>query len=251
MTSTSHTAPGLFVTGTDTGVGKTAVAAGLLRLALRAGLRPIPSKPVETGCDPTPMDAALLWEAAGRPGSLASVCPHPFRLPAAPAVAAAAAGALLDVSALATTIRARGGAGDLLIVEGAGGLLVPYAGADTAADLAARLKLPILLVARTALGTINHTALTIRELARQRLPLAGLVLVQTTPERFPHESTNAEMIERLTNVAPLGTIPYLAPAHAADPAALADAVLAGLGPTTTAALLGLSPAQTAAGRLFG
>src|SRR5205814_544908 len=81
-----------FIAGTDTGVGKTTVAVGLARLALRGGRTPIPYKPVETGCDPQPADALRLWEAARPPTTLAETCPYPLALPAAPAAAASAAG---------------------------------------------------------------------------------------------------------------------------------------------------------------
>jgi dethiobiotin synthetase len=228
---------GLFVTGTDTGVGKTAVACALLRLALRHGQHPVPSKPVETGADPDPADARLLWEAAGRPVPLTSVCPFPLHLPAAPAAAAEAEGITLDLADLERRCRLLGESAAPLIVEGAGGLLVPYAGAGTTADLAARLGLPILLVARTALGTINHTALTLTELQRRRLPVAGLILVQTQAEPLPHEKTNALYIERLTGVRALGTLPYLSPEDRSSPDHLADALAAAVGPAALSLLL--------------
>lgn len=219
---------GLFVTGTDTGVGKTIVGAALLRLALRADLNPLPYKPVETGCDPEPADATRLWIAAGRPVPLASVCPWPLPLPAAPAQAAEAAGIQLDLASLAAAAPHLP-ASRYLLVEGAGGLLVPYAGAATAADLAPLLGLPLLVVARTALGTVNHTALTLRELQRRGLPLAGVVLVQSSPVRAPHEPGNADLIARLTGVRPFGTVHYLAPDVVADLDRTADAVQAALG----------------------
>ena len=83
---------GLFVVGTDTGVGKTTVACGLLRLALRRGLRPVPFKPVETGCDPNPLDAWALWRASGERVAREGVCSYALRLPAAPALAAQSEG---------------------------------------------------------------------------------------------------------------------------------------------------------------
>src|SRR5579862_4518229 len=91
---------GLFVTGTDTGVGKTMVSVALLRLAQRRGLTPIPFKPAETGCDPHPADARALWLAARRPVAEADVVLYAFRLPAAPAQAAAAEGARIDLQSI-------------------------------------------------------------------------------------------------------------------------------------------------------
>jgi len=159
---------GLFIAGTDTGVGKTTVAVALARLASRVGRIPIPYKPVETGCAPDAEDARRLWEAARPPIRLVEVCPFPLTLPAAPAAAAAAIGIRLDVAALAQQGLSLGTRGDFLIVEGAGGLLAPYDGASTNADLAVHLGLPVLVVARTALGTINHIALTLSALGNAR-----------------------------------------------------------------------------------
>jgi len=235
--SRSHV-PGLFVTGTDTGVGKTTVAVGLARLALRRGKTPIPYKPVETGCAPEPSDARRLWDAARPPTTLAETCPFPLPLPAAPAAAAADAGirlAAADLVARGLSLAARG---DYLLVEGAGGLLVPYVGSTTNADLAAALGLPVLVVARTALGTINHVALTLAELARRRLPLAGLVLVRTSAVAAPHEASNADFIETTTGTRPLGTVPFIEDAEAAADR-LADALEGALPANALARLLGV------------
>ena len=205
---------GLFVTGTDTGVGKTLVSVALLRLAQRRGLRPIPFKPAETGCDPHPADARALWISARRPVAEADVCLYALRLPAAPAQAAAAEGVRIDPHRIAEHAAALAAKGDLLIVEGAGGLLVPYAAGLTCADIAARLGLPLLVVARTALGTVNHTALTVREAGRASLEVAGVILNRTTEDEGPHEGGNAALITELTGQRPLGTVPWLPPERA-------------------------------------
>ena len=215
---------GVFVAGTDTGVGKTTVAVGLARLALRRGRVPIPYKPVETGCDPIPGDARRLWEAARPPTTLEETCPYPLALPAAPAAAAAAVGLRLDLIDLICRAELIAARGDFLIVESAGGLLVPYDRMVTNADLAKRLRLPILLVGRTALGTINHVALTVAELARRALPLAGIVLVCSTEGAGPHEATNATLIQDLTGLRPLGPVPFLSSSELADPDKVADAL---------------------------
>ena len=220
---------GLFVTGTDTGVGKTLVAAGLLRLARRQGLVPIPFKPVETGCDPEPADARRLWRAARPPIPPDDVCLHAFPLPAAPALAAAAAGRRLDLGAMVERAQALAGHGDFLLVEGAGGLLVPYADGQTTADLAARLGLPLLVVGRMALGTINHVALTLAEAARRGLPVAGCILSRTEPEVGAHENGNVELIAALTGRRPLGVVPYLDADARDDDDRVADAVRDSLG----------------------
>jgi dethiobiotin synthetase len=218
---------GFFVTGTDTGVGKTLVAAGLARLARRKGIRVIPFKPVETGCDPVAADARLLWSAAGQPVPETDVCLHRFALPAAPAQAAAAEGMAIDLDQVVAAARALAARGDLLIVEGAGGLLVPYGDHWNAADLMERLALPLVLVARTALGTINHTALTFRETSRRGLRIKALVLNRTTPDEAPHEQDGQRYIAAATGLAPLGPIPWAPGTN--DPDRLADLVQSALG----------------------
>lgn len=214
--------PGVFVAGTDTGVGKTVCGVALLRLARRLGLTPAPYKPVETGCDPHPDDALRLLSASDHRGlSLGDVCPYPFSAPLAPAVAAAAVNrhiALGELIAGAARVAERA---SFLLVEPAGGLLSPYSPELTAADLAAALGLPILLVARNGLGTINHTALSIAELRRRALPLAGLIMVNTTRTSSPDRPHNADMIAALTGVRALATLPFIA---GAPPDALADAL---------------------------
>jgi dethiobiotin synthetase len=229
---------GLFVAGTDTGVGKTTVASGLLRLALRRRRRPIPFKPVETGCTPDPLDAQRLWEAAGRPVPLAEVCPFALELPAAPAAAAALVGLNLDVADLARRASVLAAHGDFLLVEGAGGLLAPYAGPQTNADLAAAIGLPILVVGKTALGTINHVSLTVAELRRRGLPLAGILLGRHTAVPAPHEPSNDDLIAGVTGLRPLGTLPHLTERDAADSDAVADALQRALPAEVLGRLLG-------------
>jgi dethiobiotin synthetase len=229
---------GLFVTGSDTGVGKTLVAAGLLCLARRAGLVPIPFKPVETGCDPEPVDARRLWRAARPPIAPDDVCPRAFPLPAAPALAAAATGVRLDLAALADRARTIARRGDFLLVEGAGGLLVPYTDdGETTADLAVRLGLPVLIVGRMALGTINHVALTLAAAERRGLAIAGCVLNRTEPDVGPHERGNVELITAVTGRRPLGVVPHLGEAREDDDR-VADAVRDAVGAAGLRQLLG-------------
>jgi dethiobiotin synthetase len=202
--------PGLFVTGTDTGVGKTVLSAGLLRLLVRAGRHPVPFKPVETGCRRgVPADARALRDAANRNDiSLHLVCPLTFSAPVAPAAATASAGRPIRRADLLAAFRRLRPLGDCLVVEGAGGLLSPYAARLTAADLARLFRLPLLLVARNALGTINHTALAIAEIQRRALPFAGYILVTTQRDPNLARQRNAELIEQLTGHAPLAVLPH-------------------------------------------
>jgi dethiobiotin synthetase len=224
---------GLFVTGTDTGVGKTSVSIALLRLAHQAHLPLLPFKPVETGCTGRPpSDATRLRAASGRTDvPLSAVCPYTFDPPVAPAAAAAAMGTSLRLGSLVAAARALAARGDALLVEGAGGLLSPYGPGFTAADLAAALALPILLVARNGLGTINHTALCLAEIRRRRLPCAGVILVDTTASVSPDRATNADLIASLTGTRPLATLGHV---KRATPDKLARALAASM---NTGALL--------------
>jgi dethiobiotin synthetase len=222
------------VAGTDTGVGKTEVACGLLRLARNRSFRPIPFKPVETGAQPQPLDALRLHDAAQPPVAADRTCLYRLPLPAAPQAAAAQAGMTISGPPILERARELAAAGAALLVEAAGGLLVPYAPELTGADLAQLLGLPILLVARTALGTLNHVALTVHELRRRRLPLHGLILSRTTPDHLPHEPWNLPLIRQLTGLDPFGVLP-----HVPDPtpAKLAEALASALTPDALERLL--------------
>ena len=201
---------GLLVTGTDTGVGKTFVACALAH-ALRAGGRRVSvMKPVETGVTEAPEDARRLRDAAGDPASLDEICPYRLRAPLAPAVAARLEGVTIDLARLEALIRKRLENADVLLVEGAGGLLVPIADSVTWADLAARLGLPLLVVAANRLGTINHCALTAHVADGMGLSVAGFVLSSPVAARDPSADTNAEAITGLTGMPCLGELPHLA-----------------------------------------
>jgi dethiobiotin synthetase len=222
---------GLFVTGTDTGVGKTAVSVALLRLARNQGIALLPFKPVETGCaGKAPRDALRLRAASCRPDlPLTWVCPYPFDPPTAPAAAAAERRMRIVPARLFSRAATLAREGDALLVEGAGGLLSPYGPSLTGADLAAGLGLPLLLVARNGLGTINHTALCLAEIRRRRLPFAGLMLVDTSPAPTPDRATNADLIAALTGERALGTLPYV---KGMSPDRLARALAASFDATT-------------------
>jgi dethiobiotin synthetase len=199
----------LLVTGTDTGIGKTFVACALAH-ALRARGRTVAvMKPVETGVVSEPEDALRLRAAAADPAPLDDICPYRLRAPLAPAVAARAEGVTIDLARLETLIRRRQAAADVLLVEGAGGLLVPIRDGITYADLAARLGLPLLVVAANRLGTINHCALTARVAAAAGLTVLGFVLSQPTLDHDPSIAFNTATIERLAGLTCLGEIPHL------------------------------------------
>lgn len=204
------------MTATDTGVGKTVVAAALVLAARAAGLDVGAMKPAESGCardgdgSLVPADAILLREAAGGGDPLDLVCPYRLEAALAPGIAAALAGVDLDIEEIARrfgTLAERHRDG--IVVEGAGGLLVPLdPGFATVADLAVRLELPALVVARASLGTINHTALTVEALASRGIECRGIVLNAATPESEEAAARNAEAIERLADVPVLATLPH-------------------------------------------
>ncbi len=204
-----------FVTGTDTGVGKTFVSAGILASLRRRGVSTAALKPVETGCDDEPEDAALLRAAAGH-----AEVPHTYRMPAAPAVAARLEGRPVSLARIRAAFASL--VADFCLVEGAGGLLVPYTDDLLAADVVASLGLPLLVVARASLGTINHTLLTLAEAHRRGLPIAGVILNRVVAAAGADEPYNIGEIERHGRVRVLGTVPHVADAR--DPTALADAV---------------------------
>jgi dethiobiotin synthetase len=188
---------GLFVTGTGTGVGKTIVSAALLA-AMRSAGEPVRAyKPVITGlAEPSgqwPPDHELLAAAAVMGSE--EVAPLRFGPAVSPHLAAALAGERIDTAALVE--RARASAGDTLIVEGVGGLLVPLADDFTVRDLAVQLGLPLVIAAVPGLGTINHTLLTIEAARAARLSVAAVVLTPWPAEPSEMEQSNRETIARI------------------------------------------------------
>src|SRR5918912_1688031 len=168
---------GLFVTATDTGVGKTEVACAIVRAARAGGVDVGAMKPAQSGhVAGEPSDAARLAQAAGGADPAELVCPYTFAAPLAPAVAARLAGVEVSFGRILDAARALAARHAALVVEGAGGLLVPLTERETYADLAGALGLPVLVVARAGLGTVNHTALTVEALRARGLALAGVVL---------------------------------------------------------------------------
>jgi dethiobiotin synthetase len=199
----------IFVTGTDTGVGKTQASCALLSLLADAGLKPQGFKPYESGCASlrAPADTLALREAARSTLPVDALCPHRFRAPVAPGVAARRLGREPDWDVtLAAWERLRHGP---VVVEGAGGLFVPLDSRHDIIDLVATLRLPVLLVARAGLGTLNHTALSLQALAARRIPVKAVLLSRGTPARDTSERDNRLMLEARHGVPVLGPVPYL------------------------------------------
>ncbi len=206
-------AKGLFITGTDTGVGKTQVTAALA-VALRSrGLRVGVMKPAETGCREEqgrlmPQDSIFLRQVSGCKAPQELVTPYTFLEPLAPAVAAQHEGQEIDLAHIVRCYETLANEHDIVLVEGSGGLLVPLTRRESFLDLAIRLDLPLLVVARNILGTINHTALTVI-VASQSCQVLGIVLNTVSPE-FKDESqaNNVESLQLWGRAPLLGILPY-------------------------------------------
>jgi len=208
-------AKGIFITGTDTGVGKTVVASVLALLLRQRGVNVGVMKPVTSGCPEVDgrlvsEDAELLCWAAGKEECEQDVAPYLLRQPLAPSEAAARDGVRIDFHAIRSAYDRLASRHDFMIVEGAGGLMVPLAGGLLIADLAAQLHLPLLVVTRPNLGTVNHTLLTTFAARQMGLAVKGVVIgnypavPDTVEEYAPH------LLGSLCGAPILGIFPALA-----------------------------------------
>jgi len=206
---------GVFVTGTDTGVGKTWIAAGLTAVLRRWGLSACYFKPVQSGCPEEngrliPTDALFARELAGLDEPLDLLTPITFRLPLAPGVAAAREGIKVDLDRIARAREELAGRYDLLVTEGAGGLYVPLTETNfLVLDMIRWLRLPLIVVARAGLGTINHTALSVKAAQHAGVPVAGVVINRYPDKPSLAEETNPEVITAITDIPILGRVPEI------------------------------------------
>jgi dethiobiotin synthetase len=190
---------GVFIAGTDTGVGKTFVARGLCLALRRRGVPVVGVKPFETGCAPDPLDAMAIERAADSGLPLDQRCFFRYRQPLAPAVAAEREG-LKGTGAEAIRRVKRLANKGFLVVEAAGGLEVPLDRRATNLDLAKGLRLPVILVGRDALGTLNHTALSVRALRAEGIAIWGIVLSRGTSTADASRAANPRWVKRMTGV---------------------------------------------------
>ncbi|MGQ0812124.1 MAG: dethiobiotin synthase [Nitrospiraceae bacterium] len=211
----SSTPRGLFVVGTDTGIGKTTVTAALACHLKNQGLRIAVMKPVETGVplQGTSMsDADYLRSAACSDDSLEVVSPYRFADALAPLAAANRTGTTIDMGRIITAFEALHATNRFVLVEGAGGVLVPVTKELTVRDLIARLGLPVLIVGRAGLGGVNHALLTIEALRQRHIAILALVLNQTVPVPAGEATLQARSTETLlrvfTPVPVLGMLEY-------------------------------------------
>jgi dethiobiotin synthetase len=205
---------GVFITGTDTGVGKTVIAAGLAAYLKVQAIKVAVMKPVQTGGKKVngkleSEDLNLLLRASAVKESQAMTNPYCLELPAAPSLAAEAAGIKLDPRRIIEAYHNLAARYRMVIVEGAGGLMVPLRAAYTFVDLIKQLKLPLVIVARASLGTINHTALTVNCAQGAGIMVAGIILNHTQAGKGDIvEKANPEIIQQLTGVPVWGVMPY-------------------------------------------
>lgn len=201
MSSLFGGANGVFVTGTDTGVGKTVLTA-----AICAATGALPMKPVQTGSTEAE-DLAYVLATTGQTVNEDVACPYRFAEPLAPSVAAARAGTRIDPDRIRTCFMTLAAAGPVA-VEGAGGLLVEIAAGFTMAELALKLRLPVVVACRPGLGTLNHAALTVAMARALHISVLGLVIVGWPAEPDLATRTNPAQLSRLSPIA--GVVPHIA-----------------------------------------
>jgi dethiobiotin synthetase len=202
-------APGVFVTGTSTEVGKTVVAAVIARSLAEEGKRVAVFKPAVTGLEEeSETDHALLRRASGTSQSDEEIAPYRYQPPASPHLAAALAGDEIDPERLRRAARKAAEGADAIVCEGVGGLLVPLSPTYLVRDLAVDLGYPLVVVADPGLGTINHTLLTIESARAAGLEVAAAVLNPWPEHPTEIESDNRKTIAELGDVR-VETLPHL------------------------------------------
>ena len=214
---------GIFLTGTDTGAGKTLVSCAILRALSRRGLRTAAYKPVETGCtddggERVGADCVRLAEAARSGQRPSEVAAYLFAAPAAPLVAAEAESATIERDVLVQKFRDIAAGAEFVLVESAGGLMVPLTNGTTTRDLVHDLGLPVVCVVASRLGCINHALLTVQVLRNSGITPAGFVMneVLRDDEFALASKTNREVIGRFAEIPDLGAMPYVEPSRRDD-----------------------------------
>ena len=205
--------PGLFITGTDTGVGKTVVAGAIAQWFVRRSMNVSVCKPVATGCRMdreglVSEDAEFLAGAADSRHPLEMICPIRFAESLCPAVAAERANEEIDWSVIDQSIQNMSVGSSVMIIEGVGGVMVPIDDKVTVLHLAAWLQLPAIVVARPGLGTINHTLLTVSALQSAGIHVAGIVVNQyPSGDATIADETNLEALEKYSGIPVLAVVP--------------------------------------------
>ena len=217
---------GLFIAGTDTGVGKTFIAGGLASLFHKRGVRVGVMKPVESGCERLadglcPHDGLFLKEMSASTDDVEQIVPYRLEHPLTPSVAAELEDVVIDLEVIQDAYRQRAARYDLMLVEGFGGLLAPLYKHSTSVDVIRLLDIPLILVARNALGTINHTLLTVEHARQSGLTVVGIILNCCSPDPDLSVETNHQVIKQLSGVPILGEVPFCSHPERTDRSALA------------------------------
>jgi dethiobiotin synthetase len=205
---------GLFITGTDTGVGKTAITGAIARLLIRIGLRVGVFKPIATGCKRrrgglVSQDAEFLSLCADSQSLLDQINPVRYREPLAPYVAATRAKTPIDWEELQLSYSQIVKENNIVLVEGIGGLMVPLEAEYTVLDLMAEINLPAIVVARAGLGTLNHTLLTVRACQSRGLRIGGIVINGYDADKGDlAQETNVQALNELSGTGILTVIPW-------------------------------------------
>ncbi|MCE5312416.1 MAG: dethiobiotin synthase [Nitrospiraceae bacterium] len=232
---------GVFITGTDTGVGKTFVTCMLLRSLVNKGIKAAGMKPVETGCKPSgfalvPADGTAIKAAAKMQDNINLIVPYMFEKPLSPYAASMIEGRIVEPAGILDSYAALAKAYDFMVVEGAGGLMVPVCSGTNAginrsayyySDLAGDLELPLLIVARAGLGTINHTMLTVRCALEEGLRVVGVVLNSTSGSAYDiSEDTNLQVLRNICPVPVITRLSYAEPENDETRAAVQEIISA-------------------------
>ncbi len=219
---------GVFITGTNTEVGKTFVAVKIAKQLTQKNIKVIPRKPIESGCvrqgnEIIPQDAAALKQAANYQGALSEVCPYRFEPPISPVRAAHLVNKVLTTEQL-VTICQQGSEDGFTLVEGAGGFYSPLAEDGLNADLAVALQLPVILVANDKLGALSQVLLNAEAIQMRGLQLLAVVLNTMDENQNDHMDNSADLRERLN--CPVFSIPYAKQGKTELPEALIDSLIA-------------------------
>ena len=200
-----------FVSGTGTDVGKTFVSAAFILALQKKGLSVGYEKPAETGCktlrgEPICADVEFIKSLTQ---CVTALPEYVFAPPRAPFIAAEEAGVSISMDTLIKRFKRRKAEVDSMVVEGAGGLLVPLTSRDSYADLICALEIPLLIAAEAGLGTINHTLLTIEAARSRKIQIVGIVFSSTSPRDSDLVQSNADEIQRISGIPVLGVLPYM------------------------------------------
>ena len=218
-----------FITGTDTGVGKTLVGGGIAGALRRSGKKVGVFKPFESGCGVegeklVPGDALFLKEISDCQEDLDMICPYRMKQSLAPGIAAEIEGVTIDMNKVRSAFQLMEEKYQTVLVEGAGGIMVPVSPALLTSDLVRILGLSIIIVSRLSLGTINHTLLTVQYAQSCGIKVAGIIFNQVSKEIGKAEETNPEVIKRFSDIPVLGQVPFISEDKRTDTEFIIDTV---------------------------